>query len=577
MRFPSNPTLTSPSIVSLTSTQRLRRRSVGRSIGHWVHRLSGRLPLRCCANWLPFVSSSPRKQCSFCSYLSPPEPAGPQPLKLTQQSTHRTFSSKPGGRHLRLAWVESPPDLTQGWPGRRGPARVRVDTALRSQDPAVLIMPGPTAATAASDRDPVVDLRACAIPPHFVQPWATIEVVRDSGGVGEEEGEEEGKAAGGTGKERPNASAGDTAPMAALRPEFALGLLRGCTVRTGGVAHLLTAATDPACRGVRLLCRRAPEFVVPPLPVSASEAGAPSSHRRGVATAAGGHRRSRKQPGGGGRPPGAGGQRTEGGGRGAREQQTKLVVEVRDGAGAGRGPAGEDGDKGRQRPTRGAETAPQGGRQTGVGYARHGTAGEGGRGAPPAAKGGAGDKKEEEKEGDWAHRLSEWGVVTTGSEVVVPHKALEVCYHDARRPASAPRGEPAWVEAVLRSHEPSVVDDLSAGLGLDPATPRCPSAGGGGEAEEAGEEDERTGPGDTGAGNAALLVHGPPGVGKTRLVRKCWTVGGGGARGDLFKEGMRGCRKKLCFRYCVCVCVYFVCVYAHLLSLLFPANGSLKC
>ncbi|CAN0024428.1 unnamed protein product, partial [Hapterophycus canaliculatus] len=73
------------------------------------------------------------------------------------------------GRHLRLAWVNSPPDPKQAWPGRSGPARVRVDSALRPQDPAVLIMPGPTAAV----RDPVVDLRACAIPPHYVQPWAT--------------------------------------------------------------------------------------------------------------------------------------------------------------------------------------------------------------------------------------------------------------------------------------------------------------------------------------------------------------------------------------------------------------------
>lgn len=34
------------------------------------------------------------------------------------------------------------------------------------------------------------------------------------------------------------------------------------------------------------------------------------------------------------------------------------------------------------------------------------------------------------KEGDWAGRLSDWGAVTISSEVVVPHKALEVSYHD---------------------------------------------------------------------------------------------------------------------------------------------------
>lgn len=33
-------------------------------------------------------------------------------------------------------------------------------------------------------------------------------------------------------------------------------------------------------------------------------------------------------------------------------------------------------------------------------------------------------------EKDWASLLFEWGVVTTRSEVIVPHKALEVWYHD---------------------------------------------------------------------------------------------------------------------------------------------------
>lgn len=59
-------------------------------------------------------------------------------------------------------------------------ARVRVDTALRPQDPAVLIVAGVPSATA---RDPVIELEACAIPSHFVQPWATVEVVRDAAGA----------------------------------------------------------------------------------------------------------------------------------------------------------------------------------------------------------------------------------------------------------------------------------------------------------------------------------------------------------------------------------------------------------
>lgn len=89
--------------------------------------------------------------------------------------THATFQS--GGRHLRLAWFHSPPAEACDWPGRDGVARVRVDTALRPKDPAVLIIAGVPRVTA---RDPVVQLEACAIPPHFVQPWATIDVVRDA-------------------------------------------------------------------------------------------------------------------------------------------------------------------------------------------------------------------------------------------------------------------------------------------------------------------------------------------------------------------------------------------------------------
>lgn len=421
--------------------------------------------------------------------------------------------------------MDSPPDPSQGWPGRQGPARVRVDTALRPQDPAVLIMPGPTVPA----RDPVVDLRACAIPPHFVQPWATIEVVRDSGSAGEDEG-----VVGEADEERPSASAvlsaeaEDIASMVPLRPESALELLRGCAVRTDGVVHLLTTATDAVCRGVRLLCRRSPGFVIPPLPVPAPEISAPSNRGSG----GGGHRSSKKQPGCG-RPRDTG-WRTEGEGRGAGEQRP-TGVETRDGA-AGPGPASEGGEKGKERDTRvGAVVrGGGGGGGTGVRHVQHGiaaaaaattaTVGRSGRGTPGGKKGGS----RAGEEGDWARRLSEWGVVTTGSEVVVPHRALEVWYRDARRPASSSsssRGEPAWVEAVLRSHEPSVVDDLSAGLGLDLVAPRCPSAADRGfDAEEAGKEDGRRAAG-AGAGAAsarsggALLVHGPPGVGKTRLVR----------------------------------------------------------
>lgn len=56
-----------------------------------------------------------------------------------------------------------------------------MDTALRPEDPAVLIIPG----SKGQARDPVVGLRASSVPPHFVQPWATVEVVRHGGGGGE--------------------------------------------------------------------------------------------------------------------------------------------------------------------------------------------------------------------------------------------------------------------------------------------------------------------------------------------------------------------------------------------------------
>lgn len=76
-----------------------------------------------------------------------------------------------GGRHLRLVWVDSPP--AEGWHGWCGVARLRVDTALSPEHPAVMISPGLSLAV----RDPVVELQTCAIPPHYMQPWSTVELV----------------------------------------------------------------------------------------------------------------------------------------------------------------------------------------------------------------------------------------------------------------------------------------------------------------------------------------------------------------------------------------------------------------
>ncbi|CAN0152691.1 unnamed protein product, partial [Ectocarpus fasciculatus] len=392
-----------------------------------------------------------------------------------------------GGRHLRLAWVDSPPDPLQGWRGCSGPARVRVDTALRPQDPAVMIMPGPQAAA----RDPVVHLRACAVPPHFVQPWATVEVVRYGGGDG-----------GGDGDGECESMAKGTAvadARSALRPESALELLRSCVVRSGGVVHLLHAPADAACRGVRLLCRRAPEHVVPLS--AASSAGTTPSTGASTSRRAGGSHRSNKEKSSHGRP------------RGTRRRSRE----------------GEDAEKRKVGACGEGETerldAKQATAVTDVACTRQGNsetrATADARGS--SESGTPGGKTGVEKEGDWACRLSDWGVVTISSEVVVPHKALEVCYHDMSAAAAATRTtrreghpptkrEPDWVETVLRSHEASVVDDLSTAFELAETGVSADVVAGGREEMAVG------GGGGRGGGNGALLVHGPPGVGKTRLV-----------------------------------------------------------
>lgn len=76
------------------------------------------------------------------------------------------------------------------------------------------------------------------------------------------------------------------------------------------------------------------------------------------------------------------------------------------------------------------------------------------------------------------------------------------------------------METVLRSHESSVVDDLTAGLELAEG-PLLAADGVGVVAEDTDENwEERRTVSDDDAGSGALLVHGPPGVGKTCLVRE---------------------------------------------------------
>ncbi|CAN0454861.1 unnamed protein product, partial [Ectocarpus sp. 8 AP-2014] len=388
-----------------------------------------------------------------------------------------------GGRHLRLAWVDSPPDPSQRWRGCGGPARVRVDTALRPQDPAVMIMPGPRAAA----RDPVVHLRACAVPPHFVQPWATVEVVRDGGGGGDGDGE----------PVTEGTEVGDA--RSALRPESALELLRGCVVRSGGVVHLLHVPADAACRCVRLLCRRAPEHVVP-LSTDSPSGTTPATGASASRRAGGSHRSSNEKSSHGRRR-----------GTRRRSREGEDAEEKRKVGACGEGETERLGTK---QATAGTDVAC-----TRRGDSATGAIVDAGGSSESGIPGG---KTGVEKEGDWAGLLSDWGAVTITSEVVVPHKALELSYHDisAATPSKTTcregrphtRGEPVWVETVLRSHEASVVDDLSAAFEL--AETEVSADGVAGRREEMAVR----GGGGRGGGNGALLVHGPPGVGKTRLV-----------------------------------------------------------
>ena len=78
------------------------------------------------------------------------------------------------------------------------------------------------------------------------------------------------------------------------------------------------------------------------------------------------------------------------------------------------------------------------------------------------------------------------------------------------------------METVLRSHAPSVIDDISAGLQLPPSASGVGSALGVSEEEAEREREAANIPwDDVGVGSGgALLVHGPPGVGKTLLVRE---------------------------------------------------------
>lgn len=226
-----------------------------------------------------------------------------------------------------------------------------------------------------------------------------------------------------------DATIADGSALTGLRPESALELLRGSVVRTGGVVHLLATPTDATCRGVTLLCRRAPEYRIPAVAPAAAAGGSGGSAKVKNKSGSGRSRNAnaaRKRGGEG-----------EGGGTNAGERQGARRA-TGGGASSRSGGATTHDNGARERVDRDGKEGKDGSHRR---HARHSApsvnAAAGSR-CGSSVGGGSGGAREEAKddeaspkEGDWAGMLADWGVVTTLSEVVVPHKALEVWYHDA--------------------------------------------------------------------------------------------------------------------------------------------------
>ncbi|CAM9512107.1 unnamed protein product [Discosporangium mesarthrocarpum] len=143
-----------------------------------------------------------------------------------------------GGRHLRLVWVESSP--TPGWRGRRGLARVQIDTALQPQDPAVFMLGGVTGA----EKDPIVDLFVTSVPPHYIQPWEALEVI-------------------GTGASTECIPRGKDNTPSPLRARAALEILEGSVIRDGGLGYILASPASRWCHQISFRCRRDSRFGFP--------------------------------------------------------------------------------------------------------------------------------------------------------------------------------------------------------------------------------------------------------------------------------------------------------------------------
>lgn len=224
-----------------------------------------------------------------------------------------------------------------------------------------------------------------------------------------------------------------SATSGSLRPESVLEQLRGSVVRAGGIVRFLVSPNDPACRGVRLRCRREPDFFIPHV------VGRSHSHRsRGKITHRELDERGERDGNGGNSIPVAGDrvgdeqqQRRLGGRERGNTSYTSHDID-REGIDSPRpgdrdrrnhGMEGTDRGVGRDRERPRREAAAM----SAAGLTRAGTVCRGEGGEYHQGK----NAGRFLRAGDWATLLRDWGVVTTCTKVVMADSALEVRCHDA--------------------------------------------------------------------------------------------------------------------------------------------------
>ncbi|CAM9845807.1 unnamed protein product [Choristocarpus tenellus] len=383
-----------------------------------------------------------------------------------------------GGRHLRLAWMES--TSAPGWVGYRGLVRVHIDTALQPQDPAVFMLSttkGPVV------EDPVVDLSISSVPPHFLQPWAAVEI--NSQGLL-------------WGRRRGEWASITNDPIAALE------YLEGAVVRNCSIRSMLMSPADRHPQEVMLCCRRNPQFTLP-FPIHCG----PDSQMAMQ-----------------------GGQISEGiigneHATGCKDVGGCLITEVEGNDGgyesllsrAGSVRGGDDGveqDRARQRGReRGRGRRMERGDGSQYSQPLQGGKNKGWMGTKNMAGGEERIQRSGELEKLWVCRLHEWGFVTTDTTIIIQNPNLEVQHLDR---VTASQGSIGCrdAESVIGCHDSTVVESVSASLEMTVTLGRQ------GVKEEGWVGDKSQGrhvpAAETGSGGGTLLIHGPPGVGKTLLV-----------------------------------------------------------